>query len=158
MKNTKNLNPDSRSPGQRIGPESSRIRSRSVNHVIVIVIVGYIAELLKLCGASPGGAVGPPWGRELFLWQTFIFNEIWAQDNIYIYIYIYIYILVGTLLGLNILLTAYYWYWLRTISSTFCRGLKLEKYVIHCLNFMLHLFIWIYSGGGWREFHETLHG
>jgi hypothetical protein len=32
---------------------------------------------------------------------------------------------------------------------------KLRKYVIHYMNFMSDQFIWIYSGGAGREFHET---
>jgi hypothetical protein len=38
-----------------------------------------------------GGTVGPLVGAKLFIQGTFILNEIWAQDKIYI--------LVGTLLG-----------------------------------------------------------
>jgi hypothetical protein len=37
MKTTKNLNEDSRSPGPTVGPGTSRIRSRSVNHSITTV-------------------------------------------------------------------------------------------------------------------------
>jgi hypothetical protein len=58
------------------------------------------------------------------------------------------YILVGTVFCRNILLITQYRYWLRTISSTFCRWLKLEKCVIHSLKLMSDLFIWIYSGEG----------
>jgi hypothetical protein len=61
------------------------------------------------------------WGHELMVW-TFIFNEIRAQGKIYI--------LVNTLLGWNILLIAWYRYWLRNVSSTFCCRLNLEKHVI----------------------------
>jgi hypothetical protein len=32
---------------------------------------------------------------------------------------------------------------------------ELQKYVIHCLNFMSNLFTSMYSGGGGREAHET---
>jgi hypothetical protein len=51
------------------------------------------------CEAHPPG--GRFWSsgverRELFVWRTFILNEIWAQGKIYI--------LLGTLLGWNILL------------------------------------------------------
>jgi hypothetical protein len=48
------------------------------------------------------------------------------------YIYLFIYLLAGTLLGWNILLTTKYRYWLRSISSTFCRRLKLVFF--HCRN------------------------
>jgi hypothetical protein len=66
----------------------------------------------------PWGAVGPVGGALVVCMKNiFILNEIWAQDKIYI--------LIGTLLGSNILLTTQYRYWLRTISSTFCRRLKL---------------------------------
>jgi hypothetical protein len=47
--------------------------------------------------------------------DIFILDEIWTQDKIYI--------LIGTLLGWNILRIAQY----RTVSSTYCRRLKLGK-------------------------------
>jgi hypothetical protein len=77
------------------------------------------AQVPELWGAPSGGRFWSSGveGRELFVWRTFILNEIWAQGKIYI--------LVGTLLGWNILLITQYRYWLRTISSTFCRWLKL---------------------------------
>jgi hypothetical protein len=52
----------------------------------------------------------------------------------------------------------YHRHCLRSISSTFCRWLKLEKYVIHLLNFMSDLIILIHSGGGGREVHVTFKG
>jgi hypothetical protein len=69
----------------------------------------------KQWGSPPGGG-----GTVLALVDVFILNEIWAQGKVHI--------LVGTSLGWNILLTTQYRYWLRTISSTFCRRLKLEKH------------------------------
>jgi hypothetical protein len=49
-------------------------------------------------------------------------------------------------------------YWLRTISSTFCRQIKLEK--VRLAELMLDLFILIYlgGGGGGRDVHETFNG
>jgi hypothetical protein len=75
------------------------------------------------CGACPlGGVVGPVGGARVFCMRDiFILDEIWTQDKIYI--------LAGTLLGLNILLTTQYRYWVRTLSSTFCRRLKLAFFV-----------------------------
>jgi hypothetical protein len=63
------------------------------------------------------------WGAQVVcVRDIFILNKLWAQDKIYI--------LIGTLLGWNILLlTQYYRYWLRTISSIFGRRMKLEQYV-----------------------------
>jgi hypothetical protein len=44
-----------------------------------------VVQRFPNCGAHPpGGAVGPLVG-ELFVWGTFILNEIWAQDKIIIY-------------------------------------------------------------------------
>jgi hypothetical protein len=62
-----------------------------------------LAKRFSNCGACPlGGVVGPLGGALVFCMRDiFILDEIWTQYNIYIYIYI----LVGTLLGLNILLT-----------------------------------------------------
>jgi hypothetical protein len=56
-------------------------------------------------------------------------------------------ILAGTLLGWNILLITWYRYWLPTISSTFCRRLKLQKYVIHKLNSVKSVYLNLF---GWR--------
>jgi hypothetical protein len=65
--------------------------------------------------------------------DIFILNEIWVQGKIYSFI--------STLLGRNILLIASQRRWLRTTSSIFCHQLKLEKNVIHYLNFMSNMFI-----------------
>jgi hypothetical protein len=52
----------------------------------------YVPEVIKLWGApNPVGAVGPLGERVVSKTDLFIFNEILAQDKIYI--------LVGTLLG-----------------------------------------------------------
>jgi hypothetical protein len=83
-------------------------------------------EGVILCGAPRGAAAGILRGAPVnCMREILILNEIWVQGKIYI--------LVSTLLGWNILLTKYR---LRTISSTFCRRLRLEKYVIHRLNFV----------------------
>jgi hypothetical protein len=84
-------------------------------------------------------------GGELFVWGTFLFfNEIWAQDKIYI--------LVGTLLGWNMKLALLYNLFFTNVY------INLEKYVIHELNFMANLFIWIYSGGGDAKFMRHVKG
>jgi hypothetical protein len=49
------------------------------------------AEVPKLWGATPVDAVGPLGGGDLFVWGTFILNEIWTKDKIYF--------LIGTLFG-----------------------------------------------------------
>jgi hypothetical protein len=79
-------------------------------------VVLYTAEVLKLWGVPLGGRCWS-FGGARFLYEGHIYlDEIWTQDKIYI--------LKGTLFGWNILLTTQYRYWLRTISSTFCRRLK----------------------------------
>jgi hypothetical protein len=64
-------------------------------------------------------------GRVVCVRDVIILNQLWMQNKIYIF--------VGALLGRNILFITYclYRHWLRAISSTFCRRLKLEKCVIH---------------------------
>jgi hypothetical protein len=95
----------------------------------------------KTVGRAVRGAAVIPLGDSRVI---FILNEIWAQNKIYI--------LVDALFGWNILLITEYRYFLRNISRTFCRLLKLEKYVTSYLNFMSNLFISIYSGGGCVKF------
>jgi hypothetical protein len=58
-------------------------------------------------------------------------------------------ILIGTLLGWNILFITLVPVLAPKYKQHFCRRLKLEKYIIHWLNFKSNVFIiWIYSGWG----------
>jgi hypothetical protein len=79
----------------------------------VILYFQHLAQRVGNCGARPRRA-------RVVCMRTFILKWIWAQDIIYI--------LVNISLVWNILFITYYRYWLRTISSTFCRRLKLEKW------------------------------
>jgi hypothetical protein len=78
------------------------------------------AEVPKLWGVPPEGAFGPRGGGgiELFVGGTCLFwTKVGARWNIYF--------------GRHFAWLNIYCYWLRTISSMFCRRLKLEKYVMH---------------------------
>jgi hypothetical protein len=92
----------------------------------------YTAEVPKLWGPPLRGTVGPLGGGEIF-GRHICFVQ-------------------------NMLLIAWYWYWyrFRTINITFCSRLKLEKYVIHLLNFMSSLFTWIIRvEGTWRSWNTS---
>jgi hypothetical protein len=90
------------------------------------VFTTYRTELLRLWWASLGVLlVLGRGGGELFVWGTYL---LWTKYERKVKIYI----LVGNLLGWNILLISLYRYWLRTVSSTFCRRLKLA--FLRCRN------------------------
>jgi hypothetical protein len=74
-------------------------------------------------GPLPGDAVNHlREARTVCMRDMFILNEIWAQDKMLHF---------GTHVDWLKYFTCQYRYWLRTISSTFCRLLKLERNVIH---------------------------
>jgi hypothetical protein len=86
-----------------------------------------LLQRFQTVGHPPGGPVRPlGGGGEVIVRGTCLFLMKYGRKVKYI--------LTGTLLGWNILLITQYRYWFRTISSTFCRRLKLEKYVIHYQN------------------------
>jgi hypothetical protein len=54
--------------------------------------------------------------------DMYILNETWMQDKIYIWL---AFCLVE-IVQLSVITYCWYRYWLRTVSSTFCRRLNLE--------------------------------